>query len=89
MTEYNQVYHNLKPQFVAILKRFTKSTRVDEMATQLVDCVIRDAPKVQVQIPVEHCTHVMRVEKAPDGHKHLACKHCGRVKPLTFQESED
>lgn len=82
----DKVYDTLKPQFVAILKRFTKSTRVDEMANELVECVKRDAPKVQVHIPVEPCNHVMRIEKAPDGKKQLTCKHCGRVQPLTFKE---
>lgn len=69
----------LTPQFKAIIQRYTKTTRVDEIVHELVEAVKRDAPRVEIPVPMEPCNHMMRLTKMDDGVKRLICKHCQKV----------
>jgi hypothetical protein len=81
MTEIIEPKETLAPQFKAVLMKYTKSARLDEMVADLIEVVERDAPKVQVPIPVEACRHITRLTKCEDGKK-LICKKCGRIVPF-------
>lgn len=69
----------LAPQFRAILQKYTKSVRIDEMVAELIEAVKRDAPRVEIPVPVEPCAHMMRLTKMPDNTKKLVCKYCKKV----------
>ncbi len=76
-------YETLPAQLKAILLRFTKSSRLDEMVDELMQAIIRDAPRVEIPIIAEPCNHMSQVLKNPvTGVKELVCKHCKRVQPL-------
>lgn len=72
----------LKPQFRAVLQQYTKSTRIDEMVDALLEVVTRDAPKVEIPVPIEPCNHMLRLLKEADNVKRLVCKHCGKKFPI-------
>jgi hypothetical protein len=69
----------LKPQFRAVLQKYTKSARLDEMIDELIEVVKRDCPRVEIPVPIEPCKHMMRLTKMDDGVKRLICKHCQKV----------
>lgn len=73
----------LAPQFKAILQRFTKSARVDEIVAELMAAVNRTAPKIEIPIAIEPCNHMTRLMPKPGGGKHLVCKHCSKVFPIS------
>ena len=69
----------LAPQFRAVLQQFTKSARIDEMVSALIEVVERDAPRVEIPVPVEPCRHITQLRRQDDGVKRLVCKKCHRV----------
>jgi hypothetical protein len=71
----------LRPQFRAVLQQYTKSVRIDDMVNELIEVVKRDAPRVEIPVPVEPCNHMLRLTKMPDGKRMLVCKHCSKVFP--------
>lgn len=72
----------LRPQFRAILQQYTKSVRIDEMVNDLLEAVKRDAPRVEIPVPIEACNHMSRLMRQPDGSKRLECKHCKKIFPI-------
>ncbi len=72
----------LAPQFRAVLQQFTKSARIDEMVHALIAVVERDAPRVEIPVPVEPCHHITQLRKQDDGVKRLVCKKCHRIVPI-------
>lgn len=72
----------LTPQFRAVLQKFTKSARIDEMVHELIEVVERDAPRVEIPVPVEPCQHITQLRRQEDGLKKLVCKKCHRIVPI-------
>lgn len=81
--------NHLAIQIKAILQKYTKSSRIDEMVDDIIEAVKRDAPKVQVAVPIEPCQHMYRLLKQESGQRELVCKKCGRVKDLELTQKED
>lgn len=69
----------LRPQFRAILQQYTKSVRIDDMVNDLIEAVKRDAPRVEIPVPVAACNHMSRLVRQEDGVKRLVCKHCQKI----------
>lgn len=75
---------NLAPQFRAILGKYTKSIKIDDMVEDLVACVIRESPVVTEEKIVSGCNHIYKIS---DSHplatdKHLSCKFCNHRKEI-------
>lgn len=76
-------YQTLPAQLKAILLRYTKSSRLDEIVDELMLAIVRDAPKVEIPVFATPCNHMSRVIKNQEtGKKELKCKHCGLVQPI-------
>ena len=78
------IKENLAPQFRAILGKYTKSIKIDEMVEDLISCVIRESPVVTQEKIVSGCQHIFKISDsyplATD--KHLICKFCNYRKEI-------
>ncbi len=83
ITSEHTPYATLPAQLKAILMRFTKSSRLDEMVDELMQVIVRDSPKIEIPVYANACNHISRVTKNPEtGKKELKCKHCGVIQPI-------
>jgi uncharacterized protein YbaR (Trm112 family) len=77
---------NLKPQFITVLEKYTKSARLDEMVNELLDVVERESPVVEVPTAQEVCSHMLQLQTVGEDNgrkiKKLVCKHCQKQYPI-------